>query len=526
MRRPPTATAPDTRGSTPPGAPVRTARAAVNRLLAATALEARLQARYGIATVAAALAAVWTLALLAVPAASADEVAAHLLFLDTAGFGALFGAFLLLFERVEGSRWALEASPLRPAVGAAARLATLTALALLIALPMTAAALRDRPADLPSALAPVLGGVALTSVLLAAACLAAGARSPDLPRFLLSLPPTVAPLIAVPLLHVSGVFAHPLLYAVPTTAGAELVHSGLTGGAAPPPAALAYALGWAVLGPFLVRPGAEAPPGRTRPARGGRRHPLRAAGRGRTPAIARFARADLFGTGRDPLLLLLLCSPALLALGLRLLFPPVSGFVLDTFGLDLRAHAPAVLAALVLLHVPLMFGLVQGLRVAQELDSGVLLVLRVSPVSVPAYLAYRMALAAAASLAGLLVALPLSGPDLGGGPLPVAAVLLACLQAPLLVALMAAFAGNTVEALVVAKAAGAVLVLCPVLAWAAPFPWNLAAAVLPPVWAALALPGYDTGPLNAGWCLLAGLLWTAAAGWPPVRRGLARIESA
>lgn len=500
----------------------------MNRLLAAAALEARLQAGYGIAAVAAALGAVWTLTLVALPAGAADEVAAHLLFLDTAGFGALFGAFLLLFERVEGSRWALEASPLRPAEGAAARIATLTALALLIALPMAVAALRDRPADLVAALPPVLGGVALTSALLTAACLAAGARSPDLPRFLLVLPPVVAPLVLVPLVHVFGPSGHPLLYAVPTTAGAELIRSGLAGGAgSPPPAAVVYALGWAMLGPLLVRPGAEAPPGRTRPARVRPRPGVRAVGRGRTPAIVRFARTDLFDTGRDPLLLLLLCSPALLAVGLRLLFPPVSGFVMDAFGFDLRPHAPALVAALVLLHVPMMFGLVQGLRAAEELDGGVLLVLRVSPVSVPAYLAYRMALAGAASLAGLAVALPLSGPSLGGGgPLPVAAVLLASLQAPLLVALMAAFAANTVEALVAAKAVGAVLVLSPVLAWAAPFPWNLAAAVLPPVWAALALPGYDAGPLPPWWCLPLGIAWTAAAGWPLVRRARRRLENA
>ncbi|WP_306371292.1 hypothetical protein [Nocardiopsis sp. CC223A] len=499
----------------------------MNRLLAATALEVRLQARYGIVAVAAALGAVWTLALVALPADSADEVAAHLLFLDTAGFGALFGAFLLLFERVEGSRWVLEASPLRPAEGAAARLTALTALALLIALPMAVAALRDRPGDLVPALPPVLGGVALTSVLLTAACLAAGARSPDLPRFLLVLPLVAAPLIVVPLVHVTGVFAHPLLYAVPTTAGAELIRSGLIGGAdAPPAAAVVYALGWAVLGPFLVRPGAEAPPGRVRPGRARPRSAARAVGRGRTPAIVRFARADLFGTGRDPLLLLMLCAPALLALALRLLFAPVSGVVLDAFGFDLRPHAPALVAALVLLHVPMMFGLVQGLRAAEELDGGVLLVLRASPVSVPAYLAYRMTLAALASLAGLAVALPLSGPSLGGGgPLPVAAVLLASLQAPLLVALTAAFAKNTVEALVVAKAVGAVLVLCPVLAWAAPFPWNLATAVLPPAWAALALPGYDAGPLNPWWCLLAGAAWTAAVGWPLVRRARSRLEN-
>ncbi|MDE3722624.1 hypothetical protein PWG71_14640 [Nocardiopsis sp. N85] len=505
----------------------------MRRLTAATALELRLQARYGIVPVAVALGVLWTLVLLAVPGGAAATVAAPLLFLDTAGFGALFGAFLLLFERVEGTRWALAVTPLRPVEGVTARVGTLTVLASCVALPMVAAALRDRPADLVWSVPVALGGVALTSVLLITACLALGARRPDPPRFLLAMPLVVAPLVVVPLAHTTGVLAHPLMYAVPTTAGAELIHRGL---AAEPTSAspdlvvgVMYALAWAVLGLFLALPDSdpeERPGGpRARRRRGG--VPVRAAGRGRVPAIARLARADLFGTGRDPLLLLLLCGPVLLALTLRVLFAPVAGFLLDSFGFDLRAHAPAVLAALVLLHVPMMFGVVQGLRAVEERDDGTLLVLRVSPVSVSAYLAYRMGLAGLASLVGLLVALPLSGPGLGGGaPVPAAAVLVAALQAPLLVALMIAFTGNKVEALVAVKVIGAFLVLCPVLAWSLPSPWNLLLVVLPPVWSALALPGYDPGPLSAWWCLLGGCLTSGAVGALLVRRARARVENA
>ncbi|WP_047870881.1 hypothetical protein [Nocardiopsis sp. RV163] len=508
----------------------------MNRLLAAAALESRVGLRYGVAPVAAALGAVWTLVLLAVPAEAAGTVASYLLFLDTAGFGALFAAALLLFERTEGTRSALTATPLRAGEGVAARLAVLTALTLLIAVPMLAAALRGRFADLAQALPPVLGGVALTCLLLLTVCLAVGARSRDLSGFLLAAPLAVAPLVLVPLVHVSGILEHPLLYAVPTTVGADLIRLGAAPGSPDAsPAALAagtvYAVAWAAAGAVaasrVVGRGAAPAPRRhaNRRGAGGSARPV--TGRGGLPAIARFARVDLFGAGRDPLLLLMLGAPVLLALVLRFAFPAASEFVLGSYGFDLAPHTPVVLAALVLLHVPMMFGVVGGLRAVEDSDENVLLVLRASPVSVPAYLGYRTVLVTVLSLAGLAAALPLSGLTASGWSAPVVvALVLAALQAPLLTASMTALSANKVEALVVVKGIGALLVLTPVAAWVLPSPWNLLLLPLPPSWPALALPGYDAGPLGPRLCLAGGALVAAAALALLLRSTVRRIEGA
>lgn len=509
---------------------------AVNRLLAATALESRVGLRYGVVPVAAALGAVWTLVLLAVPVEAAGTVAAYLLFLDTAGFGALFAAALLLFERTEGTRSALTVTPLCAGEGVAARLTVLTALTLLIAVPMLAAALRGRFADLAQALPPVLGGVALTCLLLLTVCLAVGARSRDLSGFLLAAPLTVAPLVLVPLVHVSGILEHPLLYAVPTTAGADLIRLGAAPGSpdASPAALVAgtvYAVAWAAAGVVAasraVGRGAAPAPRRHANGRGAGGSARPVTGRGGLPAIVRFARVDLFGTGRDPLLLLMLGAPALLALVIRFAFPAVSEFVLGSYGFDLAPHTPVVLAALVLLHVPMMFGVVGGLRAVEDSDENVLLVLRASPVSVPAYLGYRTVLVTALSLAGLAAALPLSGLMVSGWSAPVVvALVLAALQAPLLTASMTALSANKVEALVVVKGIGALLVLTPVAAWVLPAPWNLLLLPLPPSWPALALPGYDAGPLGPWLCLAGGVLVSAAALALLLRRTVRRIEGA
>jgi fluoroquinolone transport system permease protein len=508
----------------------------VNRLLADAALETRVGLRYGIVPVAAALGIVWTLVLLAVPAEAAGTVASYLLFLDTAGFGALFAAALLLFERTEGTRSALTATPLRAGEGVAARLAVLTALTLLIAVPMVAAAVRGRFGDLAQALPPALAGVALTSLLLLTPCLAVGARARDLSGFLLAAPLAVAPLVLAPLLHVGGILEHPLMYAVPTTVGADLIRLGTAPGSLDAsPAALSagvvYALAWAAAGVVAASRAVgrgEAPGPRRRAAGGGAPGAARpVSGRGGLPAIARFARVDLFGTGRDPLLLLMLCAPALLALVIRFVFPVASEFVLGAYGFDLGAHAPAVLAALVLLHVPMMFGVVGGLRAVEDADGNVLLVLRASPVSVPAYLGYRTALVTVLSLGGLAAALPLSGlMDSGWSVRAVVALVLAALQAPLLTAAMTALSANKVEALVVVKGIGAFMVLTPVAAWILPSPWNLLLLPLPPSWAALALPGYDAGPLGPWPCLVGGVLVAAAALALLLRRTVRRIDGA
>ncbi|WP_231640679.1 hypothetical protein [Nocardiopsis sp. NRRL B-16309] len=181
--------------------------------------------------------------------------------------------------------------------------------------------------------------------------------------------------------------------------------------------------------------------------------------------------------------------------------------------------------ALFLLHLPLMFGAVGAMRAIEDIDERVLTVLRVSPLTVRAYLAYRMGLVGVLSLVGLLVALPLSGLMPGGWSSgTVAALVLGTAQAPLLLVAVTAFAANKVESLVAVKAAGAVMVVVPVLAWVVPEPWNLVLLPLPPVWPALAVPGYAAGPLGAPALLVGGLVVAVLVTALLVRRTARRID--
>src|SRR5699024_5787724 len=115
--------------------------------------------------------------------------------------------------------------------------------------------------------------------------------------------------------HVSGVLEHPLMYVVPTTVGADLVRLGTAPESlsASPTSMVVGALyssacvaAGAVLAHRAVEHGTVPPPRRNETGRDTTVAARPVTGRGRLPAIVRFVRIDLFGTGRDPLLLLLL----------------------------------------------------------------------------------------------------------------------------------------------------------------------------------------------------------------------------
>lgn len=491
-------------------------------LIGAAALELSVIRRYGVLSLAAGLTLLWTAVLAALPAPAATALAPYLLFLDTAGFGALLVVALLLFERVEGADLARNATPVRPLHAVAVRVALLTAVSAMMAPPLTLAATRGAPGV--SALALVLAGVALVAALFLTVCLALGTRSYSLQGALLTIAPAVVPLILGPMPWLAGVLRHPVLYAVPTTAPAELIRAGLTGETTGSFLALGAGTAWTlacVMGALLlaVRPASPATPGEAKPSQ-----PRRPRANHTRSPLAAFAAFDTSQTLRDPLLAVVGCAPLMLALVLRWGYPPVVGFVEHAYGFHAAPHASAIFAAFVLLHVPVMVGSAVAIRVAEDVDDGTLLMLRVSPLSVRAYLGYRAATASLLTAAGLGVTVPLSGlaPPLSTGL--VAAVALATAQAPLVMLLTAALAANKVEALVVLKGVGAVGVLLPALLWALPAPWWWPLTALAPTWALLALPGYPGGETGAALVTAAGIFLTTVTGLALARRIRARIE--
>src|SRR5699024_11759708 len=135
--------------------------------------------RYGITTLATVLALLWTGLLLALPSSAAPVVAPYLLFLDTAGFGALFTVALLMFERVEGTDTARAVTPLRSTEATGARVGVLTVAAAAIALPMSVVTVPTARGG--TTIGYTTAGATLAAVLLLATGLGLGPRARALP---------------------------------------------------------------------------------------------------------------------------------------------------------------------------------------------------------------------------------------------------------------------------------------------------------------------------------------------------------
>ncbi|GAB3707013.1 fluoroquinolone export ABC transporter permease subunit [Nocardiopsis oceani] len=523
----------------------------MSRLTGAFALEMKVMWRYGVVAIATVLAVLWTGLLLALPTAGAQALAPYLLFLDTAGFGALFAVALLMFERTEGTDAARAVTPVSPRETALLRVGVLTLPVVAMAIPMIVVTAPE--GRLWGALGYGTAGVTLTSVLLVAACMGLGALTRTFQGALLATAPAIAPLIAVPALHLAGVAQSPLQWIVPTTAGAELINRGLTGQTGSPETpggeiVLLYAAGcavalcwWAARRNAVTGEGAALHSDRGSAGAGldaGRRarrsstpryararsRPAAESMRGLHPVLS-LARFELVGGRRDPLLLAVALAPLPLSLVLRWAYPALAEYLRSAHGFDPAPHAPAVFGALVLLHVPMMVGSVVALRVTEDVDDRTLLVLRVSPLSLTAYFGFRVGTAFLLALIGLTIAAPLSGlaPEISPGL--VAAVLLAALFAPLVVLATAAFASNKVEALVVLKAVGAVSVLTPVLAWVLPDLWWSPMMALPPTWSLLALTGYPGDAVASPLILLGGSVTALVVALSLVRRIRSRLIS-
>jgi fluoroquinolone transport system permease protein len=431
------------------------------RLRALIGVELLVQWRYGITVVFCGLAVCWTalLVVLRIP-----DVGPFLLFVETITAGTLIAGGLAAMDATTGASAAVRVSPARPVEVVLARLSTLSLLAAVSAVPVLIAS--GAVSRLPVALA----AATLAALLLLALAMAVAARRSSFLGFLTSVAWPMVPLLVIPLGHAAGLLNGPGWYAVPTTGALALLR-----GASPYPAwaMITYLGAWCAAAGWLAVRATVAP---ARPGRGAARNARPLAGR-----CVR-VRADVRNVSRDAVLAPIVASPLLLGLALRFGYPPLESWLDRTHGVDLVTYRPAVALVAVVLHVPVIFGMLGGLLLLDERDDGALRVIRVSPLGVRRHLAERLAAVTAATAAGLAVAAPLSGlvPATAW-----AAVVLAIPLGPLFTLAVLALASNRVQGLTAVKALGlptylplAVLWLTGVTGWLfAPLPgfWAISA---------------------------------------------------
>jgi hypothetical protein len=277
-------------------------------------------------------------------------------------------------------------------------------------------------------------------------------------------------LFAVPLAVSIGLLTGPLWYATPTTGALMLLRgdspypAGLLLGylALCVAAAVAYAA-WRLHGSQDLTPGRSVAHVRVLPTR---------------PRWLVFPRADLRNVTRDSMLAMVALSPLLLALALRLGYPPLAAWLRRTRGLDLTPYEPVLAILAVAVHVPVSYGMTGALIVLDDLEDGALGVVRTSPLGVPRYLAYRLTAVTLLSAAGLAVAAPLSGlvPASATG-----ALLIAVPLGPLMTLATLAVASTRVQGATADKLL-ALPIYLPIGAWWLSGPAGWLIAPLPTYW--------------------------------------------
>ncbi len=237
---------------------------------------------------------------------------------------------------------------------------------------------------------------------------------------------------------------------------------------------------------------------------------------------AAFGRNDLRGTYRDPLLVMIVLAPVIWTVGAAVLVPRVTVSLAERYDFDLVPYYPVVVTGLLLLTSVAVVGGLAAFLVLDELDAGTLTALRVTPVSMLSFFAYRATTVVAITTVYVAATIPLSGllPTTSVWPLiPIGMV--GGLSSVLTMLLIVAVANNKVQGIAMLRLLGLLIAGIPCLAWFVAPPADLAFGVLPPYWVAKA---FWVSTAHGTWWpyLVGGVVVNAAVGWPLLRRFVER----
>lgn len=242
----------------------------------------------------------------------------------------------------------------------------------------------------------------------------------------------------------------------------------------------------------------------------------------RMRTLAAFGRNDVRGAYRDPLLVMIVVAPVIWTSGVAVLTPRVTTMLADRYGFDLAPYYPLILTAFLLLTSVIIAGGLAAFLVLDEIDAGTLTALRVTPVPLSAFFAYRAATVMGVTTAYVIATMSFSGilaPGMLSPLIPIG--LLSGLSAVVCLLLILAMASNKIQGLAALRALGMLVSGLPSLAWFVHSDWNLAFGVLPPYWAAKAF--WVASDHGTWWpYLLIGVVYNLAVAWPLLRRFLAK----
>jgi len=239
-------------------------------------------------------------------------------------------------------------------------------------------------------------------------------------------------------------------------------------------------------------------------------------------ALAAFGRNDIRGTYRDPLLVMIVVAPVIWTTGVAFLTPMFTEMLANRYDFDLVPYYPLVLTGFLLLTSIIIVGGLAAFLVLDEVDAGTLTALRVTPVPLSTFFAYRAATVMVVTTAYVIATMSFSGilePGLIPALVPIG--LLSGVSAVVCLLLIISLASNKIQGLAMVRALGMLIAGLPALPWFIHSGWNLAFGVLPPYWAAKAF--WVASDHGTWWpYLLGGVVYNVAVAWVLFRRFIAK----
>jgi fluoroquinolone transport system permease protein len=239
-------------------------------------------------------------------------------------------------------------------------------------------------------------------------------------------------------------------------------------------------------------------------------------------AVAAFGRNDIRGTYRDPLLWMIVVAPVMWTTGVAIFTPMFTEMLSQRYDFDLVPYYPLVLTAFLLLTSIIITGAIAAFLVLDEMDAGTMTALRVTPVPLSTFFAYRAATVMVVTTVYVIATLSFSGilePGLVPALIPIG--LLSGLTAVVCLLLIVVVANNKIQGIAMVRALGMLMAGLPALPWFIDSAWNLVFGVLPPYWAAKAF--FVASDHGTWWpYVLIGAVYNIAVAWPLFRRFLAK----
>jgi fluoroquinolone transport system permease protein len=239
-------------------------------------------------------------------------------------------------------------------------------------------------------------------------------------------------------------------------------------------------------------------------------------------ALSAFGRNDIRGTYRDPLLIMLVLAPVIWTSAVALLTPRVAAMLAERYGFDLMPYHPLILTGFLMLTSIVIVGGLAAFLVLDEVDAGTLTALRVTPISLSTFFAYRAATVMGVTTVYVVATMSFSGllePGLVPSLIPIG--LLAGLSALVTLLLILAMASNKVQGLAAVRGLGMLIAGLPCLPCFVDSGWSLAFGVLPPYWAAKAF--WVASDHGTWWpYLVGGVVHNLALLWPLFRHFIAK----